>query len=132
VTPARSLLLGVALLAALATVTGTAGFSATLADRSLQVSVADDDSAYLRFDQRARTVNATTNLTVVVRNQFPAGVTLASVDVGVGGERRPLGSLAAGETARVTFESVDCGAPISVAASGEAVSVDLDRTVACG
>jgi len=47
----RAVLASVALAAALVAATGTAGVSATSADRGIQVAVADDDEAFLGIDR---------------------------------------------------------------------------------
>ena len=126
-----------ALLAALATAASTSGFAAASADRAVEVAVVDDDTAYLGFEATtADTAGGTTNLTVDVTNQFPAGTTLDTVTVAVADREpialRPSESLAPGETESERFEDVPCGAPVVVAAHGDGVDVSLDRSVECG
>jgi hypothetical protein len=126
-----SVLLGVALLAVLATTIGTAGFGTLLVDRGVEISVAGDDAAYLGFDQRAVTTNGTTNLSVTVTNRLPTDGAV-TVEVGVGGATATVGSLGPGDAETVAFERVACGDAITVDAAGDDVAVALDRAVACG
>lgn len=129
--PGRTVILAVGLLVALGAVTGAGGLSSVAAERGVQVSVADDEDAYLGFEQTARRTNGTTNLTVTVTNQFPSGVELSTVDVSVADRTANLGSLDSGEAETITFEFVDCDSPITVEASGDGTAVHLDRIVTC-
>ena len=134
-TPGRHLSLILALLAALALVTSTGGYTSVTAGRNVEVAVAPDDAAFLGFEQTTDAVtNGTTNVTVTVTNRFPAGTTLETVVVIVDGETATLttdGTLEAGESASETCDDVACGAPIAVHASGSDVTVSLYRSVQC-
>jgi hypothetical protein len=130
-------LVAAALLAALVVVASTGGFAAASAERPVAVAVADDETAYLGYEATTSgTAGGTTNLTVDVTNQFPAGTTLDTVTVAVADRDpvalRPSGTLGSGETASERFEDVPCGAPVVVAAHGDGVDVSLDRSVECG
>jgi hypothetical protein len=125
--PARRLLLVVAVVAAGSLVAPTAGFSSMAADRSVEVAVAPDDSAYLGVQ---RTCNNST-VRVGVANRLPTGTAL-DVDVAVGGTTRTIGGLAPGESRNRTFESVDADDRIAVDASGSGVSVRLTRPLPAG
>jgi len=127
----RTVVLVTGLIAVLGLLTSTGGLSATAADRGLQVTIADDDDAYLGFQQDAVTTNGTTNLTVTVANQFPTGTTLDTVEISVDGETRDAGPLDAGEDETVTFEFAECDDTIAVDASGTGVAVSLSRPVGC-
>lgn len=122
-------------LAAVALVTSTAGFSTASADRAVQVAVVDDDAAYLGIAERSSgTANGTTNLTVAVTNRFPTGTSLETVRVSAGGQTTALASgdpLDPGETRSATFENVACDSTFAVNASGSDVAVHLDRVVEC-
>jgi hypothetical protein len=126
----------VAVLAALATVANTAGFTAASADRTMEVAVADDDSAYLGFEAvTTDTADGVTNVTISVTNRFPTGTTLDTVTVAVADHEpvalRPAGALDPGETASEQFEDVPCGATVEVTADGDGAEVTLDRAVEC-
>jgi hypothetical protein len=125
--PARRLLLVVAVVAAGSLVAPTAGFSSMAADRSVEVAVAPDDSAYLGVQ---RTCNNST-VRVGVANRLPTGTAL-DIDVAVGGTTRTIGGLAPGESRNRTFESVDADDRIAVDASGSGVSVRLTRPLPAG
>lgn len=128
----RSLLLVVALLVVVGVVTGTSGISSMGADRDIRVAIADDDSAYVGFNQTASgTTTGTTNLDLTLTNQFPSGVTLQGVTVTVDGETANLGPLEPGESNTTEFDGVDCDSSIVVEASGDSVEVQLDREVDC-
>ncbi|HKL28379.1 MAG TPA: hypothetical protein VJ898_03830 [Natrialbaceae archaeon] len=134
-TRGRRLSLILALLAALALVTSTGGYTSMTAGRNVEVAVAPDHAAFLGFEQTTDTVtNGTANVTVTVTNRFPTGTALETVVVIVDGETATLaadGTLDAGESASATCEDVACGAPIAVHASGSDVSVSLYRSVRC-
>ena len=125
--PARRLLLVVALVAAGSLVAPTAGFSSMAADRSVEVAVAPDDSAYLGVQ---RTCNNST-VRVGVANRLPTGTAL-DVDVAVGGTTRTIGGLAPGESRNRTFDSFDADDRITVDASGSGVSIRLTRPLPPG
>lgn len=125
--PARRLLLVVAVVAAGSLVAPTAGFSSMAADRSVEVAVAPDDSAYLGVQ---RTCNNST-VRVGVANRLPTGTAL-DVDVAVGGTTRTIGGLAPGESRNRTFDSFDADDRITVDASGSGVSVRLTRPLPAG
>jgi hypothetical protein len=135
VTRERRLSLILLLIATLALVTSTSGYTSVTAGRNVLVAVAPDDAAFLGFEQSNGTVtNGTTTVTVTVTNRFPAGTPLETVTVTVDAETATLtpdGTLDAGESASATFENVTCGGPVAVHASGSDVSVHLDRSVQC-
>ena len=125
--PARRLLLVVAVIVAGSLAVPTAGFSSAAADRSVEVAVAPDDSAYLGVQ---RTCNNST-VRVGVANRLPTGTTL-DVDVAVGGTTEPIDGLAPGESQNRTFDSFDADDRITVDASGSGVSVRLTRPLPAG
>ena len=125
--PARRLLLVVAVVVAGSLAVPTAGFSSVAADRSIEVAVAPDDSAYLGVQ---RTCNNST-VRVGVANRLPTGTTL-DVDVAVGGTTEPIDGLAPGESQNRTFDSFDADDRITVDASGSGVSVRLTRPLPAG
>lgn len=128
----RRALLLIAVLVAASLATGTGGISAMSADRGFDARIVDDDDAYIGFQQEAVTTKGTTNLSVTVTNQFPAGTTLETVEISVDGETRYVGPLDPGEVGTATFEFVDCGDSIDVEASGDGVQVSFSRPVECG
>ena len=115
--------------------TGAGALSAFSADRGVTIPVAEDGEAFLGVDRETKTTDGTTVLTVRVTNQYPAGTTLSTVAVTVGGKTKQLVTgnrrLEPGEAAWKTFGGVDCGVPIRIEASGEGVDVTIDRTVEC-
>lgn len=122
----------VALLTATALVTSSSAFSATAADRDVNVEVAEDPSAYLGFEQTYNnSENATANVSVTVTNRFPTTTELTKVEVAVNGTSVDLAPLAPGERTTHTFQSVSCGDRIGIEASGDGVDVRLERTVDC-
>lgn len=88
----RRVALALALAGLLAATLGTGGFGATIADRGIDLAVADDDRAYLRLDATAGNVSAGVagTVTVAVTNAVPSEPTL-DVTVAADGERRRPG-----------------------------------------
>jgi len=127
----RSLVLAAAVVVLLATVSGTGGFSSAEADRSMDVSIANDDSAFVGFEQTTEETNQTVNLTVAVTNQLPSGTTLSTVSVTVGSESQDAGPLDTGERNEAEFHDIDCDSSIAVDASAASVSVQFSRDVEC-
>ena len=124
------LLLAVLLAVTLAAPTG--GVSSSSMDRGVRVSVVADDEAYLGFAQTAtNTTEGTTDLEVAVTNRLPSALATAAVTVDGVTTDVAGGSLASGASATATFTGVDCGAPITVDASGDSVAIRLNRTVDC-
>ncbi|QSG06150.1 hypothetical protein [Halapricum desulfuricans] len=107
-------------------VLGTGGFSAMSADRGVSVSVADDEEAYLGYDDTCE--NGT--LKVTITNQFDDRLT--DVSITVDGEQKDLPEDAEIEAAKqwtATFNvSGTNSRDVTVEASGPGVSVELDRT----
>jgi len=119
-----------AVVAVVALTTGTSGFSSATADRSLEVSVADDADALLGVERTTSgTANGTTTLTVTVTNRF-ADTAFEDVEVTVG-NRSTVASLAPGERESLAFPAVRCGATVRIAATSQNVQVSLDRSVEC-
>ncbi|MDR5674019.1 hypothetical protein RH858_12780 [Halalkaliarchaeum sp. AArc-GB] len=131
----RWMLLSVILVLGLSLASATAGFSATAAERSVTVDIADDQTAFLGFEQTTNaTANETTELEITVRNQFAPGIALSEVSVTIGNSSVSLlddGPLYPGEETSQTFSAVSCDATLSVEASGSGVSVQLERSVDC-
>jgi hypothetical protein len=125
--PARRLLLVVAVVAAGSLVAPTTGFSTMAADRSVEVVVAPDDSAYLGVGRECN--NSTVQVSVA--NRVPTGTAL-DVDVSVGGTTKTIGDLAPGESRNETFESVEADERIAVDASGSGISIRLTRPLPAG
>jgi Protein of unknown function (DUF1102). len=112
----------------------TAGFSSTSVDRSVQVSIVPDDSAFLSFEQDLSNTNmttGTTDLDVTITNQFGLDTTLDAVEVTVDGRTESVGPLGPGDAGTADFSDVDCDSTADVVASGSDVSVELDREVGC-
>lgn len=131
----RELLLVVAVVTALAVTLGTGGVSSISADRGVDVAVAEDDHAYLGFEQNATQVkNDTTTLEVTVRNQFPAQTSLSQVVVATNGTTVDLaenGRFESGTSSTHTFQSVPCDETVTVTASSSDVDVQFERAVSC-
>jgi hypothetical protein len=131
----RYLPLLVALLLGSTLVMSSGGFSSLTADRDVELEVADNENAYLKFEQSpTNTENGTTDLEVTVTNQFPSGTSLSVVAVTINGETQYLvdsGQLESGASAMETFRSVTCGARITVEASNDDVEVCFNCTVIC-
>ena len=121
---------------------GTAGFSAIDADRGIEVSVVDDESAYLGVNETAETLVENKSSTVAVYengfdtelDEFSVNVvsTVPNVDATVVDAPE---SLDAGESAHVDVvvesEDVDLDSVelrLEVATSGEGVTVETSRT----
>ena len=127
--------------AAVGMVLGTAGFSAIDADRGIEVSVVDDESAYLGVETVDPVVENESSTVAVYENGFDAELdefsvqvipTDPSVDATVTDAPE---SLDAGESAPVdvVVESEDAdldsvGLQLEVTASGDGVSVETSRT----
>lgn len=127
------LVLALALVVAVGTplVTGTGAFSSTVADRSLQITTAPDDEAYLGSESTATADNGTANLTVTVTNRVPSEPTLA-VQLSVDNETVTLAdALGPGERTKRSRTGVPCGATMQVEASGPDVEISFARPVDC-
>jgi hypothetical protein len=124
-----------AALVVLATTAGTSAFSAASLDRSVQIGVADDDDAYLGVDVTGTTTNGTTTVDVSVANRFPSGTALTTVTATVDGDTITLtpsdGSLDTGENTDATIGGVTCSNTVTVHASGDGVTVTLERAIDC-
>jgi len=132
----RLVVLVAAALLAVAGTVGTGALSAVTADRAVTVDVADDENAYLGVALATNdTTNATANLTVSVTNQFPAGTQLTDVTVEANGEAAALATdddpLTVGETASITVQNATCGDTVALRASGDGVTVALERSIDC-
>ncbi|MFO7833656.1 MAG: hypothetical protein R6V31_06280 [Halohasta sp.] len=130
----RELVLLIALTAALSLTLGTSGVSSVSADRGIDVAVADDQRAFLAFEQHATTTNETTSLEVTVGNQYPDGTPLSTGTVSVGGSTVDLAAdqqLAGGEQRTFRFESVSCSDRVRIEAAGPGVTTTVERPVAC-
>jgi len=131
----RKLLLVVAFITALTFTLSTSSVSSIAADRGVEVTVTEDDQAYLGFEQNATRVdNGTTTLEVTVRNQYPTRTTLSTVVVTSNGTTVDLAEddqLESGTSRTHTFDSVSCDETITVAASGSRVDVYFERAVSC-
>ncbi|WP_253738388.1 hypothetical protein [Halohasta salina] len=127
------LLLGIVV--ALSLTFGTSSVSSVSADRGIEVAVADDNEAFLAFEQRATApANGTTSLNVTVGNQYPSGTTLTSVTVSVTGaaaDSRETVRLDTGTQHVWTFDAVSCRDTLSVEAEGPGVSAAFERPVSC-
>ncbi|WP_186313305.1 hypothetical protein [Halorubrum salsamenti] len=75
--------------------------------------------------------DGTANVDVTVTNQFPARTELTTVEITANNTSVDLVPLASGERATHNFPSVPCGDSIGIAASGDGVTVHLERTVTC-
>ena len=133
--PRRRILLAVILVLGLSLATPTAGFSATTAERSVDVEVVDDQNAFLGFEKTTNTTeNETTELEITVRNQFAPGISLSEVSVTIENSTVSLieeEKLHPGEEVSRTFSEISCDASLFVEASGSGVSVDLEGSVDC-
>ena len=130
----RRLVLLVAAVAALSLTLATSGVSSVSTDRAVDVAVADDQRAFLAFEQRTTTTNGTTSLDVTIGNQYPNGTPLSTVTVSVGGTTVDLATdqqLDAGEKRTSTFRAVSCNDTIRVEATGAGVAASFERSVLC-
>ncbi|WP_323676423.1 hypothetical protein [Halorubellus sp. PRR65] len=131
----RGWLVLAAALVVLATTAGTSAFSAASLDRSVQIDVADDQSAYLGVSVTGNATNNTTTATVTVTNQLPGDIALTTVTATDEGDSTSLtpgdGSLDGGDTTSATIENVTCGETVVIHASGDAVTVTLEREIQC-
>lgn len=131
----RALLLFAGLALVVSSVMSTGGVSSVSVDRGIDVAVADDELAYLGFEQTpTNTSNDTTDLEVSVTNQFSGGTELTAVEVTINETTVDLaagGTVSPGEEVAYTFTAVPCGDRITVVAVGAGVSVQLNRSVAC-
>ena len=139
--------------AAIGMVLGTAGFTAMNADRGIEVSVVDDESAYLAANQTTDTVPSGTHTTVIeLENRFGIDLDTVTVDdVRVAAENSNVTveafsgpkdheGVEAGEAAPVTVtlsctatESASVTLTFDVRASGDGVdlSTTYERDVTC-
>jgi len=139
----RTVSLVLAFTAAVGLIFGTAGFSAMEADRGLDVSVSNDTSAYLGYEEVNDTVrDGEPKAIVEYRNQF--GSDLDEFDVEVSSDHddvtvvSPPETLGEGSKRRIAL-TIRCDAETDVTlqfdaeGSGDGVSVSLDRihTVTC-
>ena len=119
-------------LVALATTAGTGAVSSMSAERGMNVHVVDDKDAYLGLDVNTTTTENGTEVNVTVSNQFPSGATL---DVELRHDDVTLypgnHSLESGETRWPTFENATCGEMVRITATGDGVTVELERRVDC-
>lgn len=119
----------------LATTAGTGAFSAVNAERGIQVTVVDDDDAYLGVAITANGTENNTTAMVRVTNQFPDGTTLTTVTATSDDETVSLTpgarTLDTGDASTETLSSVTCGDTITIRASGDGISVELEREIAC-
>lgn len=125
----RRRLLGIGIaIALLASVSGTGGFSSTVAERGVEVAVVDDDRAYLGIDQ-AGVNDGTWNVTMT--NRLSSGTALdVTVSVAESTESVTLGP---GESVRLSFTGVSCSDAVRVVGETDdgSVRIDADRTVTC-
>jgi hypothetical protein len=131
----RHLVLLVVALLGVGLASSTGGFSSATVDRGLSVQISDDESAYVAFAQTPEnTENGTTHLEVTITNRLPSGAALTTLEVTVNETTVDLAandSVEPTEAATHTFSGVECGDPITIQASGNGVSVHLERTVRC-
>lgn len=121
-------------IAGLALIAGTGGFSSATADRAFDVEIVEDQRAFVGFEQNTTNItNETTDLEVTVRNQFLYGTSLERVQVTVNDTTKHLASdsIEPGERASETFNSVTCNDQIRVIAMGTGTKVAFNRTVDC-
>jgi len=130
----RALSLVLAFTAAVGLIFGTAGFTALEADRGVNVTVVDDEDAYLGYEAETETGNNSTTVTAEYHNQFSDELTL-DVTVEVDGEDRKAVSvtLTEGAAERITVtESCSSGETVqftfAATGSGSGVDVSLERT----
>jgi hypothetical protein len=120
----RHLVLLVVVLLSVGLASSTGGFSSAAVDRGISVQVSDDESAYVAFEQTpVHTENGTTDLEVTVPDQLASGAGLSTVEVTVGETTVDLAAsetVGPTETATLSFSSVGCGDPITLAAPGTA------------
>jgi len=130
----QALLLAALGLIAISTIS-TSGASSVIAERGVEMTVADDHAAVVGFEQRTiHTENGTTDLELTVRNQFVAGSELTAVELRVGGTTSTLAEnspLEPGEHRTETFASVSCADEITVHVSGTGIDTRFHRPVQC-
>jgi len=130
----RTLAVVIGVLLVVGTTAGSSGFSVMSADRGAEITVVDDDRAYLGIDRSPTgTVNGTTNLTVTITNRFGDGTVLERVTLAAtlddASER--LSSIRAGDSKESTLRGVSCDGYVEIRATGESVEVSLSRAVIC-
>jgi len=143
-----AMLVGIVLVATSA-ISGTGSFSAVAADRAIEVSVADDEAAYLglAYDETVTVeANETTVTLVAVTNRFPSSLAV-DPELTEGDPDQPPaiesvdgpGELNSGESgplsATIRCDNATASETVTVAleATGDGVRVSLQRelTVAC-
>ena len=87
-------------------------------------STASDDNTTSSMDDATE---STQTLELTITNRFTHGVT---IEASVGKESEST-SLAPGKSHTFEFDPVECGEPITIAATGSGVEATLDRTVEC-
>ena len=130
----RTIAVVIGVLLVVGTTAGSSGFSVMSADRGAEITVVDDDRAYLGIDRSPTgTVNGTTNLTVTITNRFGDGTVLERVTLAAtqddASER--LHSIRAGDSKEATLRGVSCDGSVEIRATGESVEVSLSRAVIC-
>jgi len=131
----RTLLLASAAILAVTLAASTGAMSSAAVDRGVQVSVADDEVAFLGFQQSVSNAsNGTASLNVTLTNQFPAGTTFDAVTVSVNATEVspvPGNRFLPGDSLIVSVGNVSCEGRVSVVATGDDASVEFERAVAC-
>lgn len=119
--------LGVAV-TVLASISGTGGFSSTVAERGVEVAVVDDERAYLGID-REGVNDGTWNVTVT--NRLSDGTAL-DVTVRVSGKAESV-TLRPGASTRLAFDGVSCGDAVRIVGETDdgSVRIEAARTVVC-
>ena len=130
----RELLVVIGLVIALSVTVATGGVSSVTADRGVEVTVAEDDEAFLGVEQQATKANGTTPVVVTVRNQYPGGATFSTVAVTVNETTVDLAknsSIRPGTSRTNVFHAAGCDDTISVEAEGPSVQISVERDVIC-
>lgn len=114
--------------AVLVSISGTGGFSSTTAGRSVEVSVVDDDEAYLGIDGDDAS-NGKWNVTLT--NRLSVGDAL-DTEVDVDGATGSV-ILYSGESRTLTLTGVDCGdtAHLTAETTDGSVRIEASREVSC-
>lgn len=99
----------------------TGSFSATSADRDVDVTVADDGAAFVGYD--ATCTNGTLSITIANRFDSPISGTVVADDMAA-----DLGPITPGAQSTLTINSTTPGAAVTATINGPETSVELERS----
>jgi hypothetical protein len=126
-TVSRLALVTAVLLAVGLLIAPTGGFSSSVTDRSVGVSVSPDHEAYLGV-QSACTNNT---LQVSLTNRFPSGTAL-DIEIAVNETLKSINRLPTGARETKQFDTFSASDTVTIDASGSGTSVQLTRSLPTG